>query len=121
MTENDFTKINHDVNGNPRYVIHFLHLNTQYEHDAPMWDKDGRGLMTIGEKYRRAVKRANRIGGRKFHNKSYGGGIVFQSYSIPELIRSIERVVQQDQEKQTAVNLESPAWDLVENNLTPEQ
>lgn len=101
ITESDFTKINHDMNGNPRYVIHFLQLNTQYEHDAPMWDKDGRGLMTIHRKYELAIKRANRIGGRKFHNKQYGGGIVFQSYSLPATIRDIERVIAEDQEKQS--------------------
>lgn len=61
-----------DVNGNPRYIIHFLHLNK--DGDAPDGDISG--------KYAAAVKRANKMGGKKYHNKQYGGGIIFQSYSI---------------------------------------
>lgn len=64
----DFTRINNDVNGNPRYVCHFLAI-----------DKD----------YQTAIKKANKIGGRKFHNKQYGGGIVFQSYNIDDLNKSV--------------------------------
>jgi len=30
--------------------------------------------------YAEAVEAANKIGGRRYHNKSYGGGIVFQAY-----------------------------------------
>ena len=98
MTEHDFTKIKHNINGNPRYVCHFLHLNT--EHELRNETRDTYGMPKIHEKYMLAVKRANRIGGRKYHNRSYGGGIVFQSYSIPALIRDIERVVSEDQKKQ---------------------
>ena len=73
-TENDLTRINNDSNGNPRYVIHFLALLTQAEKDAigPM------------NRYDYAVKKARKlkIGGRKFNNKQYGGGIVFSSYNV---------------------------------------
>jgi hypothetical protein len=81
-TQIEFTRINNDVNGNPRYVCHFLDLLT--DADRPMKNYD--------ELYRLAIKRANKIGGRKFHNKQYGGGIVFQSYSLPELEKSIMEV-----------------------------
>lgn len=57
----EFTRVNNDVNGNPRYVCHFLN---------------------IADDYKTAVKLANKIGGRKYHNKQYGGGIIFQSYNI---------------------------------------
>ena len=57
----DFKRVNNDINGNPRYVCHFLNIADNYE---------------------QAVKLANTIGGKKFHNKQYGGGIVFQSYNI---------------------------------------
>jgi len=30
ITENDFKRINNDVNGNPRYVFHFLELADDY-------------------------------------------------------------------------------------------
>lgn len=96
MTEQiEFKKINHDVNGNPRYVCHFLHLNTPYEKSDEFWAIHGIG--TVSEQYRRAVKRANKIGGRKYHNKSYGGGIVFQSYNIRETENDIKRVVEEAQ------------------------
>lgn len=68
------TRVNNDVNGNPRYVVHFLTFTT---------DKD------LGDRYDLAIKRAKKLGGRKFNNKQYGGGIVFQSYNIDELRQSI--------------------------------
>lgn len=84
----EFTRINNDVSGNPRYVCHFLNLNTRAELDADPW-------IDVSEKYRLAVARANKIGGRKYHTKKYGGGIVFQSYSLDELRNDIERVKQE--------------------------
>jgi homogentisate 1,2-dioxygenase len=83
------TRIAHDVNGNPRYVLHFLQMNTRAELDAVPW-------IGVSEKYALAVKRANTIGGRKYHNRSYGGGIVFQSYSVDELARHVSRVTGRD-------------------------
>jgi len=64
----NFERINNDINGNPRYVIHFLNLDSCYE---------------------RALKKAKNLGGRKFDNKSYGGGIVFQSYNLDSLEQKI--------------------------------
>ena len=55
-----FTRIKNDINGNPRVVTHFLN---------------------IADNYQDAVKLANTIGGRKYHTKSFGGGIVFQCYN----------------------------------------
>ena len=92
----DWTRINNDTNGNPRYVLHFLNLNTRAELDADPW-------IDIPIKYAIAVKRANSIGGKKYHTKSYGGGIVFQSYSLEDTENSILRVLQEDQAKQTKV------------------
>ena len=80
----DFTKIKHDVNGNPRYVCHFLHLDVHgYQSN-----------IGLSERYAIAVALANTLGGRKFHNKQYGGGIVFQSYSLPELCNRINEITQ---------------------------
>lgn len=83
ITENDFTKIKHDINGNPRYVIHFLQC-------LPDRIRSDYQTMTISEKYKYACKLMNKIGGKKFHNKQYGGGIVFQSCSLDDTIRHIE-------------------------------
>lgn len=84
QTKIEWTRVKSDVNGNPRYVCHFLNLNTQEE-----LDKTGKDWIYTSTKYQIAVKRANKIGGRKFHNKQYGGGIVFQSYNLVETERSI--------------------------------
>lgn len=79
----EFTRINNDVNGNPRYVVHFLNLLTDSEQES----------LSIDSRYNFAVKRANKIGGRKYHTKSYGGGIVFQSYNINQLEKDIINAV----------------------------
>jgi hypothetical protein len=74
----NWTRINNDSNGNPRYVCHFFALLTPQEANG------GRNL------YNAALIRARKIGGKKFHNKQFGGGIVFQYYSIPELEKAIK-------------------------------
>ncbi len=68
LTDIEFTRVNNDVNGNGRVVVHFLEFLTKNEIDrAP-----------VSELYKLAVKKAKKIGGRKYRAKSYGGGIVFQ-------------------------------------------
>ena len=57
----EFTRVNSDSFGNPRYVCHFT---------------------AIADKYSDALKFCKPFGGRKFDNKQFGGGIVFQSYNI---------------------------------------
>jgi len=76
-TKYSWTRVNNDINGNPRYVVHFLNILNQ--------DEMGPGS------YEAAIKRANKIGGRKFHNKQYGGGLVFQSYNIYETEKYLEK------------------------------
>lgn len=60
-----FTRVNSDINGNPRFAIHFLNC------EPKTWVDYG---LTLAERYARTVKLMNRIGGRKFHTKQYGGG-----------------------------------------------
>lgn len=83
ITRDSFARINNDVNGNPRYVIHFLEC-------CPDSWKDGLSAAS----YSATCKLMNKIGGKKFHNKQYGGGIVFQSYSLPETIKHIENLME---------------------------
>lgn len=81
----EFTRINNDVNGNPRYICHFYALiNENDRHCTEGW-----GIQQTSVLYDIAVKRANKIGGKKYHNKKFGGGIVFQSYNIQDTERSI--------------------------------
>jgi hypothetical protein len=70
-----FTHINNDTNGNPRFVIHYLQLADSYE---------------------RALFLARALGGRKFHNKQYGGGIAFSTYNIEALKARIESIKQNE-------------------------
>ena len=65
ITENRFTKIDNNAMGNPRYVLHFLALNDNYE---------------------QALYIAKSLGGKKYHNKKYGGGIAFSTYNLNDLI-----------------------------------
>lgn len=66
-----FTRINNDVNGNPRFVVHYLQLADTYE---------------------RALYLGRKLGGRKFHNKQFGGGIAFQSYNTDQLAERIAQI-----------------------------
>ena len=67
----NFQRITNDGNGNPRYVIHFTVINSNYIE---------------------ALILAKKIGGKKYHNKQCGGGIVFQSYNTTELSNDIMRI-----------------------------
>jgi len=90
----EFTRVNNDVNGNPRYVCHFLSLvNDKDRLNADKMEDTCKPFhFSISHLYDIAVKKSHKIGGRKYHNKQYGGGIVFQSYSLPELERNINEV-----------------------------
>jgi hypothetical protein len=79
ITIDDFTRVNNDVNGNPRYVCHFFKLNTK------------------SERYNLALIRSRKLGGKKFHNKQYGGGIVFGCvYNLHELCELINELTQNE-------------------------
>ena len=78
----NFTRVTNDVNGNPRYVIHFMDiLNTEERMSIP-----------FTKSYEYALKKAKKIGGKKFHNKQYGGGIVFQSYNLQDTWNAIQKL-----------------------------
>ena len=58
-------RIKNDVNGNPRYVVHFMDLNIK------LADYDN-----INKLY----------GFNKYRAKWFGGGVVFQSYNIEDTL-----------------------------------
>ena len=72
MSLKQFYKTSHDVNGNPRYVLHFLALADTYEE-----------ALFIGKK----------AFGKKFHNKQFGGGIVFQTYSLSNVCDRLNKLL----------------------------
>lgn len=68
----EYTRVNSDMYGNPRYVVHYL------------------AFLGEGEQgYDLAHARAKKLGGAKYRGKDFGGGFVFQSYNIPETLRQI--------------------------------
>ena len=84
IEQNDFTRVNNDVNGNPRFVCHFLALTSGDDLS------EYRGLDKITQKYNLALARARKLGGRKFHNKQFGGGIIFGSiYNLADLCEAL--------------------------------
>ena len=84
----EFFRVNSDINGNPRYVVHFLDLLTAAEKADPITLGSG----FTARRYDIAAKRANKIGGSKYRGRDFGGGIVFQTYSIDETAEAIDRV-----------------------------
>jgi hypothetical protein len=77
----NFKQVNNDVNGNPRYVCSFYHLLNETE--------SNNYNMSVSDQYNLALQKAKSLGGRKYHNKQFGGGIVFQSYDIKTLENKI--------------------------------
>lgn len=75
----DFTRVNNDIYGNPRYVTHFFSFLNEDE-------------QTLSN-YNLAVKRANKLGGKKYRGSDFGGGIVFQSYNLDELRKKIIEIL----------------------------
>ena len=71
FNEDSLTRIANDTNGNPRYVLHYSSLASTYAE---------------------ALVIAKQRGGRKFHNKQYGGGIAFQEYNSADLVDWVQRV-----------------------------
>ena len=64
----DMYRVRNDVNGNPRYVIHWL---------------------AFGKDYDTAKKIANSIGFRVYRGKDFGGGFVAQSYNVENTAEQI--------------------------------
>ncbi len=97
VTPQDFNRINNDTNGNPRYVCHFLRFINEQDEESI---KENFGaslsqnpLLFTSFCYEEAMLKAKKIGGKKFHNKQYGGGIVFQSYSIQDTCNRINQLL----------------------------
>lgn len=86
-------QVSPDRSGNPRYVCHFFSLNTRAELDS---DNSLASPGHVSDQYSLALKRARRIGGKKFHNKVFGGGIVFATSNLRVTEKEIARVLAED-------------------------
>jgi hypothetical protein len=76
-------RINNDINGNPRFVVHFLSLLNEGERQG----------LDVLQSFDLAVKKARKVGGTKYRGKDFGGGIVFQSYNILETINKAKGAI----------------------------
>ena len=84
-------KVDHDSNGNPRWVVHFLDLLTQEEKEEARKEADSRAQITFGTEVmmQKALAKARRASGLKYRAKWFGGGIVFQSYNLAEDLKHV--------------------------------
>ena len=64
----NFYRVNNDVYGNPRYVIHWLAFGSDYDD---------------------AKKLANAQGFRVYRGRDFGGGFVCQSYNLENTAENI--------------------------------
>ena len=78
----EFKRINNDINGNPRFVFHFLAFLGTEKGD-------------ILDRYKIALKKSRRLGGKAYKGKDFGGGIVLQSYNIEETIKRIQSLAEE--------------------------
>lgn len=86
------TKISHDVNGNPRYVVHFLEfIKEADEHDRLRRSWPENSDLLHGQFYL-ALGMARKIGGKIYRGKDLKGGIVFQSFNVHELREDIAKL-----------------------------
>ena len=93
----DFTRVNNDTNGNPRYVIHFTKLISDKD-EAEIRENFGASLAInplnfTSYCYDEAVLKAKKIGGKRFHNKQYGGGIVFQHANVNRIVERVNELL----------------------------
>ena len=71
MEKDNFTRIDNDINGNPRYYLP-IYLLDELTH-----------------------KEINQCGGVKYRGKKYGPGYVFTSYNINDTIKILSHKIAQ--------------------------
>lgn len=87
ITPEHFTRTNNDINGNPRYISHFLNLLSDKEQNEIK--ETARPMQYIRDAYNYAIVKTKQFGGKKYRGKDFGGGIVFQSYNLQTLVNKI--------------------------------
>jgi hypothetical protein len=82
ITPEDLTRLGYDSNGNSRYVCSHLWFIVE-----------GESLPQVN-RYKTCLSRAAHLGGKKYHNKAYAGGIKFQSSCPQDLCNQINAFVE---------------------------
>ena len=85
----EYTRVSNDVNGNPRYVFHFLDFVNDDDKQEAKRISNGFHIINLKDI---AVEKSREIGGKVYRGKDFGGGIVLQSYNIAETIREIQKI-----------------------------
>lgn len=89
----EFKRIDNDINGNPRYVCHFLSLTNEKDREAALSEaKRLQSFSHIPFLFDLAMIKARKIGGKRYKGKDFGGGIVFQSYNIKDLEKLVNEL-----------------------------
>jgi len=79
----EYKRVNNDINGNPRYVFHFLDC-------IPERERVGVDAWEVSRLFYRTLNIMKTLGGRKYRGKDFGGGIVFKSHDIDGTIAKIK-------------------------------
>ena len=82
-------RVENDINGNPRYVLHFLDILSKDE-QAALYEETqelkkaspNEWIPFVRVAYGAAIAKARKVGGKVYRAKWFGGGIVFQSYNM---------------------------------------
>jgi len=84
----NFNQVNNSIYGNPRYALHYLQILTDQEQKN-----------SIFRLYEYALNKAKRLnlGCKKFHNKQYGGGLVFETYNLKDLCDRLNEKLNKEQ------------------------
>ena len=80
-TPSSFTRVKNDGYGNPRYVCGYVTFYRATDRDAD-----------AETQYSMALKRAKPLGGKRFHNKQFGGGVLFQCFNLQDLCDRINQL-----------------------------
>jgi len=84
IEEKDLTDLTPTHRG---YAVHFLCLLTDEEKDSVP-----NSLDRVPTLYRMALNKASDVGGRKYHNQSFGGGVEFIG-SRSDVLRDINKMM----------------------------
>ena len=82
-------RVENDINGNPRYVLHFLDILSKDE-QAALYEETvalkkaspNEWIPFVRVAYEAAIAKARKVGGKVYRAKWFGGGIVFQSHNM---------------------------------------
>ena len=65
----EFTPVKDDINGSPRYVVHFLKFVNDEDREQHKLD--------LEDLYERGIEKAREIGGQKYRGTEYGEGVCY--------------------------------------------